>query len=131
VDAEEKTEQIQKQEKSTQITQGDDLDIITPDPIIFKLGGKDIEVKPLPIEKRKLLVRMSKLETSMTEEAMDELADVISKMLDVDKDFILKNMTAADIVRLSLIIQELEAKHLKGVLDQAKKKREKQEASAG
>lgn len=98
------TEQLGTEESNI-----DDIDIISPESECFKLGDREYEIKPLPLGRIKLLVRLSKLQDKLnTEEGIDETIMIIGKVIgEKDVEFLGEHITVDEITDLFKIIEKV------------------------
>lgn len=101
-----------------------DIEIIDPEPEIFRLGGKTYELKPLPIKKLKLLYKLQNLDLEdKNEEALTLCVETISKLLnETDINFLEDNLDMgslseffAKIMQLNLMAVEKKTKAIRGI----------------
>jgi hypothetical protein len=77
-----------------------DLDLLCPEPVIFRFGGRDFPIYPLPIKKLRALDTMQRVRLDGGEEALTKVVSAVHDILDVDVAFIEENLTAQGIVML-------------------------------
>jgi hypothetical protein len=119
----------------------DALEIISPEPIIYRLSrpvaGQAPEVReyavlPLPIRKQRLLQRLQTLSTDTPEESYTELVRIVGALLnEPDLEWVEDCLTTPGITELAMVLREAENRALAGLIQQAKKKQVKPAASGG
>ena len=115
-------------------TRPDDMDIISPEPLVFRLGDREYKIFPLPLSKQRLLIKLSRLKNEQAQEeaTLDLIISVVGELIgEKDLPFLDQNLTRTRITELFLLLTEAENRSLQGLINQSKKKQDKPEVSAG
>lgn len=98
----------------------DELEVVDPVPEIVEIAGRKYEIKPLPLKKIKLILKLTKLQNKLySEETIDEVVESVAQILgEKDTDFISDNVDVKTIGRIFAAVAKV---NFRGVPIQKKK----------
>jgi len=110
----------------------EDLELLFPDPVEFKFGGRIYEIYPLPIKKLRTIERLKSFGPDQSSEAFDAVVKAASEILnEPDVAFIEENLTSTAIIMLYKAVGKAETLALKSLNPENKKKAESNGQLAG
>lgn len=117
MDKEEKIKQIQAADNTVDVNKLNDIDIIFPEPVKFSFGNRktkehrSYEIYPQTIEEQ---AHWQKIQTA---KSFEEITEIVGKFLgEEDLEFVKISFDAADMTRLSTIINHQNTKDMASVL---------------
>lgn len=93
----------------------DDLDLLIPDPEIFKLGSREYKIYPLPIKKQKLYKKLNALVNDSLEDLEIGLPLIAEILGEEDLKFVEDNFTNPHMIQFYTCIGKAENKGMEKV----------------